>query len=137
MDTSPIGDPVGLISGINLVNIPCDKKLADLMEQAVSKVGTITSKRGVIASGDQFISKQEQRDRIKDNFGAITAEMEGASIGHVCYMNGVPFGVLRAISDGANDDSHMDYPEFVKMAAANSIKIILELLNSINGGKLQ
>ncbi len=40
--------------------------------------------------------------------------MEGASIGHVCYMNGVPFGVLRAISDGANDDSHMDYPEFVK-----------------------
>ena len=137
MDTSPIGDPVGLISGINLVNIPCDKKLADLMEQAVSKVGTITSKRGVIASGDQFISKQEQRDRIKDNFGAIAAEMEGASIGHVCYMNGVPFGVLRAISDGANDDSHMDYPEFVKMAAANSIKIILELLNSINGGKLQ
>ena len=131
------GDPVGLISGINLVNIPCDKKLADLMEQAVSKVGTITSKRGVIASGDQFISKQEQRDRIKDNFGAIAAEMEGASIGHVCYMNGVPFGVLRAISDGANDDSHMDYPEFVKMAAANSIKIILELLNSINGGKLQ
>ena len=137
MDTSPIGDPVGLISGINLVNIPCDKKLADLMEQAVSKVGTITSKRGVIASGDQFISKQEQRDRIKDNFGAIAAEMEGASIGHVCYMNGVPFGVLRAISDGANDDSHMDYPEFAKMAAANSIKIILELLNSINGGKLQ
>ena len=104
MDTSPIGDPVGLISGINLVNIPCDKKLADLMEQAVSKVGTITSKRGVIASGDQFISKQEQRDRIKDNFGAIAAEMEGASIGHVCYMNGVPFGVLRAISDGANYD---------------------------------
>ena len=123
MDTSPIGDPVGLISGINLVNI--------------SKVGTITSKRGVIASGDQFISKQEQRDRIKDNFGAIAAEMEGASIGHVCYMNGVPFGVLRAISEGANDDSHMDYPEFAKMAAANSIKIILELLNSINGGKLQ
>ena len=77
MDTSPIGDPVGLISGINLVNIPCDKKLADLMEQAVSKVGTITSKRGVIASGDQFISKQEQRDRIKDNFGAIAAEMDG------------------------------------------------------------
>ena len=114
MDTSPIGDPVGLISGINLVNIPCDKKLADLMEQAVSKVGTITSKRGVIASGDQFISKQEQRDRIKDNFGAIAAEMEGASIGHVCYMNGVPFGVLRAISDGANDDSHMDYPNLQK-----------------------
>ena len=71
MDTSPIGDPVGLISGINLVNIPCDKKLADLMEQAVSKVGTITSKRGVIASGDQLISvllPLKWRAQVSDTF---------------------------------------------------------------------
>jgi nucleoside phosphorylase len=46
-------------------------------------------------------------------------------------MNSVPFGVLRAISDGANSDSAMDYPTFAKMAAKNSIKIICELLDSI------
>ena len=129
---------VGVAGGLSDEFKIGDIAVADsVVEHDMDTSPIITSKRGVIASGDQFISKQEQRDRIKDNFGAIAAEMEGASIGHVCYMNGVPFGVLRAISDGANDDSHMDYPEFVKMAAANSIKIILELLNSINGGKLQ
>lgn len=131
MDTSPIGDPKGLISGINMVQMPCDTALSDMMAQAVDIVGTIKAQRGIIASGDQFISTQEQRDRIINDFGAIAAEMEGASIGHVCTMNNVRFGVLRAISDGANDDSTMDYPTFAKMAAENSIKIILELLKNI------
>lgn len=133
MDTSAIGDPKGLISGINMVQMPCDADLAEMMEKAVDTVGKIKAQRGIIASGDQFISTHEQRDRIINEFGAIAAEMEGASIGHVCTMNNVRFGVLRAISDGANDDSPMDYPEFAKMAASNSIKIILELLKNIKG----
>lgn len=131
MDTSPIGDPIGLISGINIINIPCDGRVVELMKNAVSKIDGIKSKCGVIASGDQFISKEEQRKFIKENFDAVATEMEGASIGHVCYMNNVPFGVLRAISDGANDEADMDYPTFAKMAAANSIKIILEMLKNI------
>ena len=133
MDTSPLGDEKGFISGINMVKLPCDSCIADMMMDAVETVGTIKACKGVIASGDQFIFKQEQRDRIIGDFGAIAAEMEGASIGHVCIMNNVKFGVLRAISDGANDDSYMDFPEFAKMAAENSIKIILELLKNIKG----
>ncbi|MCI5605525.1 MAG: 5'-methylthioadenosine/adenosylhomocysteine nucleosidase [Clostridia bacterium] len=136
MDTSPLGDEKGFISGINMVKLPCDKRIADMMMNAVETVGGIKAQRGVIASGDQFIFKQEQRDRIIGDFGAIAAEMEGASIGHVCVMNNVPFGVLRAISDGANGDSYMDFPEFAKMAAENSIKIILELLKNIKGSVL-
>ena len=50
--------------------------------------------------------------------------MEGASIGHVCFINGVKFGVLRAISDGADEKSHMDYQEFVPIAAKNSFEVI-------------
>ena len=134
MDTSPLGDAPGYISGICMVEMPCDKAIADMMAKAVETVGTIHAKRGIIASGDQFINTQEERDKIVGNFGAIAAEMEGASIGHVCVMNNVKFGVLRAISDGANDDSPMDYPEFAKMAAANSIKIILELLKNMKEG---
>lgn len=130
MDTTAIGDPAGLISGINKVYMECDEKIASLMENAAKSVG-LGVKRGIIVSGDQFISTQEQRDKILSNFDAIAAEMEGAAIGHVCAMNGVKFGVLRAISDGANNDSTMDYPTFARMAAANSIKIILELLNNI------
>ncbi len=131
MDTTAVGDPKGLISGINMVEMPCDKRISDLMEKSVAALGNINSRRGIIASGDQFICTSEQRDIIIDDFGAIAAEMEGASIGHVCVMNKVPFGVLRAISDGANDDSVMDYPTFAKMAAENSIKIIAKLLGNI------
>lgn len=131
MDTSPLGDAVGYVSGIGMVEMPCDKTVADMMVKAIETVGTIHAKRGIIASGDQFINTQEEREKIVGNFGAIAAEMEGASIGHVCVMNNVKFGVLRAISDGANDDAPMDYPEFAKMAATNSIKIILEMLKNV------
>lgn len=131
MDTTPIGDVPGYISGLNIVRIPCDKWLSQKMIDAASKLENVKILTGTIASGDQFISMDDERKKIVDNFGAIAAEMEGASIGHVCYMNGVHFGVLRAISDGANSDSAMDYPTFAKMAAANSIKIICEMLSQI------
>lgn len=131
MDTSPIGDVPGYISGINIVRIPCDSWLSEMMCKASSHIDGIKVLKGTIASGDQFISTDAERRKITDNFGAIAAEMEGASIGHVCYMNKVPFGVLRAISDGANSDSSMDYPTFAKIAAAHSIEIICELLEDI------
>lgn len=131
MDTSPIGDVPGYISGINVVKIPCDSWLSEMMCRASSHIDGIKVLKGTIASGDQFISTDAERRKITDNFGAIAAEMEGASIGHVCYMNKVPFGVLRAISDGANSDSAMDYPTFAKIAAAHSIEIICELLEDI------
>lgn len=133
MDTTPTGEPLGYIYGLERVEMPCSKKLTDMLEETVHMVGTVKSQRGVIASGDQFICTDEQRNKIIDNFGAVAAEMEGGSIGHVCMMNGVPFGVLRAISDGANDDAVMDYPTFAQMAADNSIKIMVELLKKMKG----
>lgn len=131
MDTTPLGDEPGYISGMGMVKIPCDKYLSDMISAAAEKIDGIKVLTGTIASGDQFISKTEQRKRITETFNAISAEMEGASIGHVCRMNDVKFGVLRAISDGANSNSAMDFPTFTKMAAANSIKIICELLEKI------
>ena len=85
---------------------------------------------GVIASGDQFISSAARKEQIVSTFGAIACEMEGAAVGQVCYVNQVPFCVLRAISDGANDDSAMDYPAFVQMAAAQSVKLLCAYLRS-------
>ena len=132
MDTTPIGDPMGYITGINTVYIPCDKKLSEMMYSAAENVDGVKAVYGTIASGDQFIASAEQRTRIIENFDAIAAEMEGASIGHVCMMNNVKFGVLRAISDGANSDSKIDFPTFTRLAAKNSIKIILELLDKLS-----
>ncbi len=124
MDTSPLGDPVGLISGINIINIPCDAAVVDKLEKCVEALGNIKAVRGVIASGDQFIADSAKKDYIKSNFDAIVCEMEGASIAQVCYTNGVPFGVVRAVSDCADGSSHMDYGEFLPVAAANAAKLI-------------
>ena len=135
MDTTAVGDPPGFISGLNMVDIGCDGYLSEIILKAANSMDGIKAVSGVIASGDQFISSDEARNRIISNFNAIAAEMEGASIGHVCAMNGVKFGVMRAISDGANDDSHMDYPTFAKIAAENSVKIAVKVIGEVNNGK--
>ena len=124
MDTSPLGDPIGFISGINVINMPCDPKVVEILEKSVESVDGIKALRGVIASGDQFIADPAKKDFIKSNFNAVVCEMEGASIAQVCYTNGVPFGVVRAVSDCADGSSHMDYGEFLPMAAANAAKLI-------------
>ena len=124
MDTSPLGDPMGLISGINIVNIPADEKVVDTLIKGVETIENVKGLRGIIASGDQFIASEEKKKFIVDNFDAIVCEMEGASIAQVCYPNGMPFGVVRAVSDCADGSSHMDYGEFLPIAAANAAKLI-------------
>lgn len=123
LDTSPLGDPAGLISGINIINIECDENVSSLLEKCVKSLG-INCKTGVIASGDQFVCTTERKNFIRGTFNAIACEMEGASIGHVCFINGTKFGVLRAISDVADEKSHMDYDKFVPLAAKNSFEVI-------------
>lgn len=127
MDTSAIGDPVGLISGINMVEIPADKALTERLCAAAETVGVKTL-TGCIASGDQFVASPGRKTFITDTFSAIACEMEGAAIGQVCYVNGVPFCVLRAISDSADGSSHMDYPVFAQMAAEQSVRLLLAFL---------
>ena len=123
MDTSPLGDPVGLISGINKIHFEADEAAVKAFEKAVAEVGA-NSVVGTIASGDQFMSDTEKKNTIRDRFGAIACEMEGASVAHVAYVNNVPFAVLRAISDSASGDAQMEYPKFVAMAAKRSHAII-------------
>ena len=125
MDTSPLGDPVGLISGINIVNIPADANIALNVKKILDKLN-INNEMGVIASGDQFINDKQKKNYIKRTFNAIACEMEGAAIAQVCYVNKVPFCVIRAISDNADGNSHIDYPIFVKMAVKNTTRLIDE-----------
>ncbi len=125
MNTSALGDPIGLLSGINQVYIPCDPEMMKLLESCLTDQ-TIHYQTGTIATGDLFMDTTKQRQTLNDRFDAIAAEMEGGSIGHVCYMNQVPFAVLRAISDG--EGSTMDYAEFAEKAAAKGIEVILEYI---------
>ena len=130
MDTSALGDPVGMISDINMVYIPADAHICAALKESVENIG-ISCEVGTIASGDRFVSSSEVKTDIVRKFGAKSCEMEGGAIGHVCYVNDVPFGVLRAMSDGADDGAKMDFPEFAKKAAENSAEVIKKFLSII------
>ncbi len=124
MDTSPLGDPVGMISGINKIKLPADTRIAGTLRHCVEALEGVHGEIGTIASGDQFVNSLERKRFIRERFGAIACEMEGAAIGQVCYVNGVPFGLLRAISDGTGENSHMEYGMFLEKAAENSCRVL-------------
>lgn len=130
MDTTPLGDPIGLISGINVVKFPADKKIRSALENAI-KHHNINYRTGVIASGDKFLASQAVKSEIVKNFNAIAGEMEGGAIGHVCYVNNVKFCVLRAISDCADGSGAENYFEFLDHAASNAVKVIKEFLKNL------
>lgn len=127
MDTTPIGDPLGLISGINRVVLPADEALCGRLSACAARLG-IKTVPGIIASGDQFVASAERKAFITRHFDAIACEMEGAAVGQACYVSGVPFCVLRAISDSADGSSHMDYPAFASLAAEQSVRLLLAFL---------
>ncbi len=129
MDTSAIGDPVGLVSGINRIYFEADKESTAKFTSVMQAHG-IRTRAGVIASGDQFVASPERKDFIRTQFGAIACEMEGAAIAHVAAVNDVPVAVLRAISDTADGDASVDYPSFVKEAAASSVRVLLDFLSA-------
>ena len=132
MDTSPIGDPVGLISGINVIDLPASPAVTAALAAAVESVG-VPYKRGTVASGDQFICHTADKDRIRAAFETpekpvIACEMEGAAIGQVCYVNGTPYGSLRAISDGGDEQAFADYPTFLAAAAKTATEVMLRFV---------
>lgn len=122
MDTTAVGDPLGMISGINIIYLPCDQSIVDTLSECANELG-IKSKVGTIASGDSFVNSREKKKYIVDNFSAISCEMEGAAIGQVCYVNKVPFCVIRAISDNGDENSENDY--FVSMTKASGVAMDL------------
>lgn len=109
--------PVGQVPGLAVHAFPSDKTLSDLAYSAAQQVHAGHARLGVIASGDQFVCDKAQKAKIVADTGALCTEMEGAAISHAAWRNNVPFVVIRAISDKADDSAQMDYPTFEAIAA--------------------
>ncbi len=127
MDTTAIGDdPATLfLPDENIVYIPCDQTLVKNLEQACHDIGETHYVIGTVATGDQFISGNEKRSALNQNFDALACEMEGGSIGQVCYLNHTPFAILRSISDSMSEkDDAVEYSVFSKSAAQKAIDIL-------------
>lgn len=126
MDTSALGDEVGMVSGPNLIYFETDKAASDKIISIAESVGCHTVS-GVIATGDRFIAENDDRARIRAAFNAVSCEMEGGAVGQVCHANGVPFAIVRAISDSADGEAVEDYPAFAAFVSERSCSILCEL----------
>lgn len=131
MDTTPLGDPPGLISGINVIKFPADDNALNVLEKSIQEQN-INYEIGTIASGDRFLASLDEKKKIVENFGAIAGEMEGASIGHVCFVNNTKFCVLRAISDKADGSGAENYFEFLEKAAENAAAVMETFIKNYN-----
>ena len=129
MDTSPLGDPKGLISGINKVYFEADPRAVEILE-AAARLEKLNYKVGTVATGDRFIADPDSKKFITDTFGAIACEMEGAAIAHTAYVNRTPCAVIRAISDSADGEASMSYTEFLPIAAKRSTALTMSLIEA-------
>ena len=117
VDAVAFGYPMGQVPGMDVISFPADDALIGYAFAAAEAVNPGHTKIGRVASGDQFVASKEVKQRIIDLTKGLCTEMEGAAIAQTAYRNKLPFVILRAISDKADDSAEMDYPSFERIAA--------------------
>ncbi|QUI25574.1 5'-methylthioadenosine/adenosylhomocysteine nucleosidase [Vallitalea pronyensis] len=130
MDATGFGYKLGEIPRMDESCFVADACLVALAQKASESIDTETNvfvER--IVTGDQFISDSDKKEALIKTFGGFCTEMEGASIGQVCYLNKMPYVVIRSISDKADQSAEMNYAEFVEVAVHNSTKMIEGMLH--------
>ncbi len=132
MDVTALGYERGQVPQLDVKAFPADTHLTDLALRKCTEVNPdIHVMTGCVVSGDQFVSSKEVKDDILAHFNGKCTEMEGAAIAHGAYLNKIPFVIIRAISDKADDSAHMDYPTFEKAAAVHSARLVESMLAEI------
>ncbi len=126
-----IGFAKGEIPYTVLYAFPADESLRQAAVQAAMEVAPeIHVFEGRVCTGDQFISSKEQKEAILSSFGGKCCEMEGGAIAQVCYLSNVPFVIIRAISDKADESEELNYEVFKVNAAARSAAIVRHMIAS-------
>lgn len=132
MDATGFGYEPGVIPRMKTSVFAADNNLIKMAEDACkSAVPEIGVFKGRIVSGDQFITDKATKDRLIKQFKGYCTEMEGAAIAQAAYLNNIPFLIIRAISDKADDSASMDYSEFERKAIDNSVALLTEMIRHI------
>jgi len=129
LDITVFGHPHGYVPE-GAVCIQTDTKLREIAKEVAGN-NNLKVIEGTIATGDQFVACSDRKAFISSTFEADALEMEGASVAVVCDALNVPFFILRAISDTANDDAGMDFDEFMVGSAIISANFILDMVKNI------
>lgn len=132
-DVTAFGYEPGQMAGCPAA-FPADDKLITAAERCISQLN-LHAVRGLVVSGDAFINGSGPLARIRTTFPqAIAVEMEATAIGHVCHQFATPFVVIRAISDVADQESHLSFDEFLSVAAKQSSLLVETLLGQLAHG---
>ena len=132
MDATQFGYPLGQIPRMETLAFPAAAQMAKIAKEACEAVNPeIKVFTGRVVTGDQFIANKEIKDRIKTNFDGLCTEMEGAAIAQAAWLNEIPFVIIRAISDKADDSAEMDYPTFERQAIIHSVRLTEEMVRRL------
>lgn len=131
VDSSALGDPVGMVSTVNRIDFPCDEKASALALQAIREAG-IKAELVRIASGDRFVDDEATSRLITDTFQADVSEMEGCPIAQVCFINGTRCVVIRAISDTSEHTHSGEYERCRDIAAERGSRALLATLTRMS-----
>ena len=117
----------GYIQGIGKF-IKSDEQLLNICEKVLEENKDFKTKIGTIGTADLFCSDKEFAKSIREEFGADCVEMEGAAIAQVCFLDNIPFLVIRGISDSPNGNNGIDYYTYCNMAAKQAAEILKKIL---------
>ena len=131
MDTSAVGDTIGMVSGINRIRFEADAATVRSLE-SVCRERHVPYTRGIVATGDQFVASAAKERWIADTFGAVASEMESCAVAQVAFVNRVPYAAIRVISDEADGKTPEDYPTFVAHSAQRSSEILIAWLKTLS-----
>ncbi|MEE0885598.1 MAG: 5'-methylthioadenosine/adenosylhomocysteine nucleosidase [Treponema sp.] len=135
MDATAFGYEPTEIPQMHTSAFDADEKMIAAAEKAFAQSESAKKYkliRGRIASGDQFISYAEQKEHIEEICSPACVEMEGAAIAHACFLNQVPFVILRCISDNADDSYEVTYSFNERIASEECASVVLKMLEFLD-----
>lgn len=127
VDVTALGYPLGTLPG-EAASWSADPELRRAALEAAQELQGVRVLEGRVASGDQFVASQAGAQRLWQEFGAACAEMEGAAVAQVCARAGVPFVVIRSVSDTADHDAQVDYRSFMPLVARHAKQVVRGML---------
>lgn len=130
-DCNAFGYPSGKVPGMDVIAFPADETMMGYAFAAAEAVNPGHTRIGRVASGDQFVAEKALKEKIIATTQGLCTEMEGAAIAQAAYRNGIPFVILRAISDKADDSAEMDYPTFERIAAHRCAEVTCKLATKL------
>src|SRR3989339_382271 len=129
LDITAFGHPYGYVPE-GAVFVEADREMIEISKAVALEMGKKVQE-GIIATGDQFVANEERKNWIGKTFGADALEMEGGSVAVVCNALGVPFFILRAISDAADMDASFSFDEFLQTSAKESAEFVMKMVDKL------